>query len=408
MGFELVLELPGPVDGVSPAMLRVCRQPVVLRLVLGAHRGGATAIAVRGAGVDEARALLQADPRTAELGVVYDEDTPGEAPLVLADANVALATEVWKLLDAAEGHVEVPDAPRIVKLPPGEREAPAAAATPLWQGAPPDRSWVHAVRSRRDARRAKKIIFDNITKTTSGPISRYFNSRFSIPLSKVLVETPMTPNQMTFVNTLLGVIGAVFAAIGSLGALAIAGALLQLTSALDRNDGELARSKMMESEKGAWMDTVGDNITYIAYVLGLTIGYARFAEAEGVAWAPYALPVGLALLVATTLLIGWLFNYVHKQKLGGTITGVSHHFRANVDEKQKGFMFTVLDKVKVLGERDQFSLILGVIAALPWILDAPAIFHGLAATMVGFVVLANVYFALGAVKAGRNAQQASA
>lgn len=407
MAFELILDLPEARDGVAPALLRVCRQPIVLRLVLGAHRGGATAIALRGPGLDEARALLEADPRTNELGVLYGEDTPGAAPLVLADADVAVATEVWKLLDAAEGHVQVPGA-RIVKLPAGAGDAPTEAPRPLWQGAPPERSWVQAVSSKKDARRAKKTIFDNITKTTSGPISRYFNARFSIPLSKVLVETPMTPNQMTFVNTLLGVVGAAFAAVGSLGALAMAGAFLQITSALDRNDGELARSKMMESEKGAWMDTVGDNITYVAYVLGLTIGYARFAEADGVAWAPYALPVGLALLVATTLLIGFLFSYVHKKKLGGTITGVSHHFRANVETQEKGLVFTLLDKVKVLGERDQFSLILGVIAILPWVLGAPNIFHGLAATMVGFIVLANVYFGLGALKVGRSAERVQA
>ena len=90
--------------------------------------------------------------------------------------------------------------------------------------------------SPRDIPAAKDAIFANVTKASSGPISRKLNSRISIPISKRLCELGVTPNQMTLVTTLVGFLSAWFVARGTLPGVALGGVLFQLCAALDRVD----------------------------------------------------------------------------------------------------------------------------------------------------------------------------
>jgi CDP-L-myo-inositol myo-inositolphosphotransferase len=53
------------------------------------------------------------------------------------------------------------------------------------------------------------------------------------------------------------------------------GVLFQLASTLDGVDGEMARATLTESESGALLDTIVDLVTYIAFFLGVTIGWIR-------------------------------------------------------------------------------------------------------------------------------------
>ena len=61
-------------------------------------------------------------------------------------------------------------------------------------------------------------------------------------------------------------------------------------------------------------------------------------------------------------------------------------------------MFRVLDRLKVLGERDQFSLALMGISVMPYLTGNPAWYHALFFSTFGFVLAANAYFALGWLK----------
>lgn len=395
MTFQVVLHVPDAAPDQNPAFWKVCRLPILTRLIIGAHRAGADQIVVAGAHLDEAKQLLSGDERLDGITVDWGDAPATDLPRVEVTADVVVGHPVWKAVSAASGSTQVPGAPSFEK-----RDSTDESVTPLWDTPPPG-AYVVPIREKGDLREAKREVFRNITKTTSGPVSRHFNSLFSIPLTKVLVETPMTPNQMTFANTVTGVVGSLFFATGNLYAVAVGGVILQLSSALDRCDGELARSKFMESERGAWMDSVGDNITYIAFMFCLTIGYSRFAAETNPPWAPYVNLMGFGTIGLTIALIGGMFLYVHKNKLGGTMTAIASDFRANVDKKRAGFLFRLLDKVKVLGERDQFSLVLMVLAVLPALLQSHTAYHALFFIVVGFVLAANVYFLLGWLKSAR-------
>ncbi|MEM9069955.1 MAG: CDP-alcohol phosphatidyltransferase family protein, partial [Myxococcota bacterium] len=380
----------------SPAFRRVCGNEVLRRLVLGAYRHGASAIQVAGSHLERAREVLR-DPRLEDAVIVYDELPASEEPVVEVTADVVVGHPVWAAIAGAEGPRFVPGAPHF-------RHAHCGDAEALWD-TPPRGAFVVPVQDRAGARRAKRAIFANITKATSGPVSRHLNAKFSIPLSKLLVETPMTPNQMTLTNTLIGIAGSLCYATGTLAGVAIGGLVLQLASALDRNDGELARSKMMESHKGAWYDSVGDNITYLVLTICIVLGYARFvAVTPSIPWAPFTLPIGGALIVLSFTVIGGMFLWVHRRGLGGTMTAIASDFRDNVTTEKRGWVFAFLDKVKVLGERDQFSLLLMVVSLMPWLTGDARWYHALFFSVVGFVFLANIYFGLGALKTLRAAR----
>src|SRR5258708_37609891 len=88
---------------------------------------------------------------------------------------------------------------------------------------------------------------------------RHFDRKISGAISRVLLRTPVTPNQITLGVTLLGLgAGLLMASPGYTSK--VFGAFLFLgTSILDGCDGEVARAKKMTSRLGGWLDFWGDN-----------------------------------------------------------------------------------------------------------------------------------------------------
>ena len=395
MAFHFILELPDAPAKTSVAFRKLCDQYVVTRLLVAASRFGATTISVLGPDqvVAEAKTILLRDERILPLPIAWG--VVGESPLsvVRGVADVEVGKTAWQLLAEAQSNVVLPGAVYWTKkISPGE-------AKPLWDETEwqPGRCAIQ-LKTKADFKRAKDEIFWNITKSTSGPVSRYLNSKLSIPLSKILVETPMTPNQMTVTNTVVGCISALLFGMGTLWSIFWGGIIFQLSSAFDRNDGELARSKFMESERGAWIDTVGDNVTYVAFTICLVYGYARYAQSADVAWAGWVLPLGSGLIVSTVGLIAWMLWYVKKHNLGGSITSISRKFEAELDRKQAGVVYRYLSKLRVLGERDQFSLAVMFFGIMPILTGNDAWYHALFFGFIAVIAAMNIYFMNAAAK----------
>jgi phosphatidylglycerophosphate synthase len=90
-----------------------------------------------------------------------------------------------------------------------------------------------------------------------------------------MAHTPITPNQVTILNTLLGLFAAYLLSLGSYWQ-QLAGSLLFVFCVIaDGIDGEIARLKLMESELGHMLDITTDNIVHVAIFLGLGIGLSR-------------------------------------------------------------------------------------------------------------------------------------
>ncbi len=121
-----------------------------------------------------------------------------------------------------------------------------------------------------------------------GLVSRWLNRPLSRPTARLLAHTPITPNQVTILSTLIAfVAGALLIAGGNIWA----GVAIHVSSVVDGVDGDLARLRGRSSRFGAVLDAVLDR-------------YADAAIFGGMAWwaqqhEAYAAPLLLGLVALT-------------------------------------------------------------------------------------------------------------
>ena len=124
-------------------------------------------------------------------------------------------------------------------------------------------------------------------KRTDGVISRYINRKFSIPITNFIVKhnIPLTPNQVSVISFLLGILSALFYVVPYMDFIykipywtqisslvqfipypVLAGIFVQVSSIIDGVDGELARATNRASKLGGFMDTVLDRIVDVSVI----------------------------------------------------------------------------------------------------------------------------------------------
>ncbi|MBE7451009.1 MAG: CDP-alcohol phosphatidyltransferase family protein [Kofleriaceae bacterium] len=127
----------------------------------------------------------------------------------------------------------------------------------------------HPATTRAERKAAARLLYRIIHKTQDNAITRYLYRPVSFPLTRLLVHTPVTPNQVSYAVAVLVAIGCWLTARGPMSS-AIAGtALCLFASYVDCCDGEIARLKLLSSRFGAWLDTVIDELSQIAYMVAL-------------------------------------------------------------------------------------------------------------------------------------------
>jgi phosphatidylglycerophosphate synthase len=138
----------------------------------------------------------------------------------------------------------------------------------------PDPTGAMAVRDGVDGRAAERWLYRSLIKQNEGFMSRHFERKLSMAVTRRLVDTGATPNMMTVVSVAIGLAGAA-CFLSAAPAWQLTGALLFLAhSILDGCDGELARLKFLESRHGAVLDFWGDNIVHFAVFSCIAIGWA--------------------------------------------------------------------------------------------------------------------------------------
>jgi phosphatidylglycerophosphate synthase len=159
-----------------------------------------------------------------------------------------------------------------------------------------------ALRAPADRAGAERWLLESLVKDSEGFMSRHFERRISLAITRRLVETRITPNTMTLVSVAVGLASAPWF-LSAAPLWQVVGALTFLAhSVLDGCDGELARLKFLESRRGAMLDFWGDNVVHVAVFGCMAIGWSVSAHS--------ALPLllGLAAIgavaVATAVLAG--------------------------------------------------------------------------------------------------------
>ncbi|HFA48381.1 MAG TPA: CDP-alcohol phosphatidyltransferase family protein [Bacteroidetes bacterium] len=223
----------------------------------------------------------------------------------------------------------------------------------------------NTVFSEAEKKSVMKALIRSLTKPTDGWVSRNLNRPVSTLFSRVLAHTPVTPNQFTVVAGLLGLATGVFFALGGYWNYLIGGALFHFTSIMDGVDGELARLKYKSSPFGQWLDTLVDNLSYLAALAGIITGIFRNGASEPVKIA------GILAVVFAVLALGSLYLYLLRFKSGGTLLNVEYSFQGG-----DGFFDKFMQVAAAFGKRDLFALIffgLGIIGQMPMALGYVAI-----------------------------------
>lgn len=104
----------------------------------------------------------------------------------------------------------------------------------------------------------------------------YFTRNVSPLVSSPLIKyTKITANQVTWLMLLVGMIGAYLLTLNAYWAYATGGAVILFHYILDAVDGEVARARKMSSNRGRFLDLIGDNTVRAFIFLGAGIGVYR-------------------------------------------------------------------------------------------------------------------------------------
>jgi phosphatidylglycerophosphate synthase len=276
--FALVLE------PAAQPVRRLGGLPLPLRLALDAQAVGAGCVVVP-SGADELRASL----RDARLRLPLLDAPPAGAPRLRAPAS--LLAHRATLRELSQGLV-----------PDGERAVLDVTTPPSvpYSFAPID------VVSDALAERAERALFRSLRKPADGWTSRHCNRYISLSISRLLVKTPLRPNQVSVAILGVGVAGALAAAQGGYFPLALGAFLFQAQSVLDGCDGEMSRITHRGSRLGEWLDTIGDDLTNYGFFGGAGLGLYRSTGQVLYLWA------GIVCVACGVIASGLEYRYLIK------------------------------------------------------------------------------------------------
>jgi CDP-L-myo-inositol myo-inositolphosphotransferase len=206
---------------------------------------------------------------------------------------------------------------------------------------------------------AERSLFRMLGKPTDGFVSRHFNRKISTRITRLLVHTPVTPNQLSIVTMLISFASAWLVSQGgeSYWHLALGGLLFQFASIVDGCDGEIAKLKFMGSRMGEWVDTLADNVSYLVFLIAVISGmYAYTGDSF------YSMLGGTMLSLDV---LGVLLIFLYLKVVGsGSIVSFNKSFSSDVPEEERGWVFRVCNALLFMSRRDFFAALFCVLALL--------------------------------------------
>lgn len=122
------------------------------------------------------------------------------------------------------------------------------------------------------------------------PQPRTWDARAARWLVTPLVPTCVTPNHLTTLRLLIGLVGAFYLAHGDFLNLNIGAFLIVLSNFVDHTDGELARISGKTSRIGHFYDLAADAVTTVLLFLGMGYGLGAVAAATGAPATDWRVP----------------------------------------------------------------------------------------------------------------------
>ncbi len=242
--------------------------------------------------------------------------------------------------------------------------ASAVAALDRAEGTPPYLAFTARARDRRELRKAERTLVWSLRKAADGIASTWINRHLSLPMSWVLMRTPVHPNHVTIFCFCLAMTGGFVISRGGYLAGILGMLLVNLGSIIDGVDGELARLKFRFSRLGQWLDTLADDFGNVAYITGIAFNL----KASGTSWAPpFALFV-LCCFAFTQTTQYWLIARVYKS---GDLAAIPWAYQSHdfLTSREQGFKATF---AKMLKRDFALTVFVGfaILGKLDWILFA--------------------------------------
>ena len=262
------------------------------RLVVELSRGGAESIKILG------------DPNQPELkravarGIAFEYadgvPTLTEPTLVVRD-DVFIQRSDFTMLIEKGGTLQGPDKDPLPVgvLEDGSLENLKERLAGLEQHAP--EGVTQTVRSQDDAKQAERLLWATMGSKCDGVVDTWLNRPVGRCLSKLLVWTSVTPNQVSAGSTILGVAAGALFYLGPYWPALWGAILLQVSAVIDCVDGDIARVAYKESELGRWLDIVGDNVVHITVFVGVGIGLWVQGNAGAL---PLGISAGIGALIS--------------------------------------------------------------------------------------------------------------
>jgi phosphatidylglycerophosphate synthase len=164
-----------------------------------------------------------------------------------------------------------------------------------------------AVRDGSDLGEAERLLYAGLGTDNDTGVDQYLHRRCSRRITRALVRTPATPNQVSTVSLVIG-LAAIWCFWQASAPYAAVGVICYAVACIvDHSDGELARLTFQESRFGARLDWAIDTLIHVGLVLAMAVsaGAGPLAIAIGAVGASgVALSALFALYLPREIAVG--------------------------------------------------------------------------------------------------------
>jgi phosphatidylglycerophosphate synthase len=123
-----------------------------------------------------------------------------------------------------------------------------------------------------------RVLLDSAVKASDGFFTTFFVSPYSKYIARWAARRGLTPNLVTTISLLIGILAAAAFATGERAGLIAGAILVQLAFTTDCVDGQLARYTRTFSKLGAWLDSIFDRTKEYVIFAGLAIGASNMGD----------------------------------------------------------------------------------------------------------------------------------
>jgi phosphatidylglycerophosphate synthase len=284
---------------VDPACHRALAVLSVLdRQIIAAHLAGVAGITV----------VHEGDPppvtRARELGIEFQ--MAGEVPrfrsaTLLLAGNLAVQEEDLKRVLAGNGRLQ--DSSK-TPLPCGVADSWSGDL----EGSLPEgprvtaRGVARLVTDDLSAAQVEDDLWDTMGLDSDSLMDRNFNRPLGRPLSRLLIHTRISPNVISVVAMLIGVLAAWCFSRGTREGMILGAIVLQVSGVADCVDGDLARMMHKESAVGKWLDFAGGQLVHLCLFAGMGAGlYQLNGPTSPALWLGLAAVLGMVIAFVIVL-----------------------------------------------------------------------------------------------------------